>query len=217
MTRDRGMSMTTSRLLRRVVVVGTATVVVSTASACGSIGTNDAEIATTPTPTSSAMAFNDADVAFAQLMIPHHRQAVEMAVLAESRAQDPEVKRLAAAIKSAQQPEIDTMTGWLRAWRQPTMPPTSVGTAGHGGHGAASGMMTPEDMERLADADGSEFDRMFVDMMIFHHIGAIQMAQDETTNGLSRNAIDLAKAIIRTQTDEVTTLQRILARLPATP
>lgn len=207
--------MTISWLLRRVVVVGTATVVVSTASACSSSGPDHAEITpvTTPTPASSTMAFNDADVAFAQMMIPHHRQAVEMAVLAESRAQDPEVRQLAAGIKSAQQPEIDTMTGWLRAWGQPTVPPTSVGNAGHGGHGTASGMMTPEDMERLADADGSEFDRMFVDMMIFHHIGAIQMAQDETTNGLSRNAIDLAKTIIRTQTEEVTTLQRILPRL----
>jgi uncharacterized protein (DUF305 family) len=200
---------------RRVVIVGVAAVLGSATLACGSSGTSYDETTppTTPAPSSSTMAFNDADVAFAQLMIPHHQQAVEMAVLAETRALDREVKQLAAAIKSAQQPEIDTMLGWLRAWSRPTTPPTNAGNAGHGGHGAASGMMTPEDMNHLAAAKGSEFDRMFVDMMILHHIGAIEMAQDETVNGLSRNAIDLAKAIIRTQTDEVTTLQRIVARL----
>jgi uncharacterized protein (DUF305 family) len=199
----------------RVGMVGVAAVLGSATLACGSGGTSFDETTppTTPAPSSSTMAFIDADVAFAQMMIPHHRQAVDMASLAESRSQDPEVKQLAAVIKSAQQPEIDTMMGWLRAWGWPTTPPPSAGSAGHGGHGAASGMMTPEDMNRLAGAQGREFDRMFVEMMIIHHIGAIEMAQDETVNGLSRDAIDLAKAIIRTQTEEVTTLQRIVDRL----
>jgi len=64
----------------------------------------------------SAAGQNDADVAFAQQMIPHHQQAVEMAQLAETRAESPEVKDLAADIEAAQDPEIETMTGWLDSW-----------------------------------------------------------------------------------------------------
>src|SRR5438128_8499755 len=66
--------------------------------------------------TKADAAFNDADVEFAQQMIPHHQQALEMAKLAESRATGPEVKDLAAAIEGAQDPEIQTMTGWLQEW-----------------------------------------------------------------------------------------------------
>ena len=67
---------------------------------------------------SSTKDFNKTDVGFAQDMIPHHRQAVAMADLAETRASDPKVKKLAAQIAGAQDPEIDTMTGWLKDWNQ---------------------------------------------------------------------------------------------------
>ncbi len=85
-------------------------------------------------------AFNDADVTFAQNMIPHHKQAVQMADLAASRAADPEIKQLAGQIKAAQDPEIKTLTGWLTGWGRPVDPPQ-----GHGGH-AMPGMMSDAEM-----------------------------------------------------------------------
>ena len=99
-----------------------------TLAACGS-GSDDADSgmsgmnSTAPTsPSSSVDAssdFNDADVTFATDMIPHHRQAVEMAKLAKTRAKSAEVKNLATQIMNAQDPEIQTMSGWLTAWGKP--------------------------------------------------------------------------------------------------
>ncbi|MEV4185998.1 DUF305 domain-containing protein, partial [Streptosporangium canum] len=160
--------------------------------------------ATSPQPSAS---FNDADVAFAQMMIPHHEQAVEMAELAESRAGDPEVKELAAKIKVAQDPEIATMNGWLSAWGRPAAP-----EGGHGGHDMP-GMMTGEDMAKLREAKGAEFDRMFAKLMIAHHKGAIEMARTEQAQGSNPEAKALARNIETTQQAEVEQLQGLLDRL----
>ncbi|OUC99774.1 DUF305 domain-containing protein [Streptosporangium minutum] len=160
--------------------------------------------ATSPQPSAS---FNDADVAFAQMMIPHHEQAVEMAELAESRAGAPEVKELAAKIKVAQDPEIAVMNGWLSAWGKPAGP-----EGGHGGHDMP-GMMTGEDMAKLREAKGAEFDRMFAKLMIAHHKGAIEMARTEQAQGSNPEAKSLARNIETTQQAEVEQLQGLLDRL----
>jgi len=158
----------------------------------------------------AAAPFNTADVQFAQMMIPHHAQAVQMAEFAATRAADPELKALAATIKSAQQPEIDIMLGWLNAWGQPTAQP-----GGHNmpGMGAMPGMMSEQDMNQLKAATGVDFDRHFARMMIAHHNGAIQMARDEAKNGSNADAKRLAATIEQAQTTEVAQLQKILDRL----
>ena len=161
-----------------------------------------------PAPSGTA-AFNDADVMFAQMMIPHHRQAVEMATLAETRAEDPEIKELAAAIKGAQDPEIATLTGWLTSWGQPVEAP-----AGHdGGHGSMPGMMSEEDMKNLEAATGAAFDKAFAELMIAHHEGAITMAEEQKAKGQNPDAVALAATIAAAQTAEIEQLRTILARL----
>lgn len=161
-------------------------------------------------PNNTSAAFNTADVQFAQMMIPHHQQAVEMAGLAATRASDPEIKQLATAIKGAQQPEIDTMTGWLTSWKQP-----SAQAGGHNmpGMGAMPGMMSEQDMTKLKSLFGKDFDREFARMMIAHHNGAIQMARDEQKNGSNPDTKRLAVMIEQAQTTEVIALQKILDRL----
>jgi len=151
-----------------------------------------------------------ADVEFAQMMITHHQQAVQMATLAETRAADPEIKQLAAQIKAAQQPEITMMTGWLTAWGQPT-----AQTGGHNmpGMGGMPGLMSEQEMGQLEAAKGVDFDRMFARMMIAHHNGAIQMAKSVQTNGENADVKTLAATVISTQTAEVGQLQKILDRL----
>ncbi|MER7986021.1 DUF305 domain-containing protein [Streptomyces noursei] len=168
----------------------------------------------------------DTDVMFAQMMIPHHQQALEMARLADGRAADPEVKKLVAAIKQAQDPEIQRMRAWLKAWGKPesagAMPGMDHGSgsgsmdhgSGAGGHGSGmSGMMSDEDMKALKAAKGRAFDRTFATMMIDHHKGAIDMARDEQRRGRNATAKKLADDVVRTQAAEVAELTALRDRL----
>lgn len=163
----------------------------------------------TTSPSASATApattqFNDADVTFAQMMIVHHRQAIEMSdVLLAKSGIDPEVRQLAEEIKTAQQPEIDTMTQWLKAWGRPT----DGGMSGMDGGG-----MTDQQMEQLQAADGAQAQRLFLEGMIAHHKGAVAMAQAQVSNGKNPDAIKLAQSIIATQNAEIQTMQALLAK-----
>jgi uncharacterized protein (DUF305 family) len=153
--------------------------------------------------------FNDADVAFAQSMIPHHEQAIEMAELAADRAQSSEVRQLAADIEAAQGPEIDQMNAWLDQWGQDA---TAAGSMDHGdmGHGDTGGMMTEDDLTMLGGADGAEFDRMFLEMMIEHHEGAVDMARTEQASGENPDAVALAEQVETDQEAEIAKMEELL-------
>jgi uncharacterized protein (DUF305 family) len=148
---------------------------------------------------------NDADVTFAQNMIPHHRQAIDMAKLVDSHTDRPELRKLADSIDNSQGQEISQMQGWLRSWGRPETP-----SGGHGGHGETEipGMMSQADMSRLMESTGTEFDLMFVEMMAVHHKGAIDMANTELKEGSLPEVKRLAQQIIDTQQDEIDQLQR---------
>jgi uncharacterized protein (DUF305 family) len=168
-------------------------------------GSPSTPVSTAPaTPT----AFNDADVAFATQMIPHHQQAVTMADLALRKATTADVKSLATAIKAAQAPEIEQLSGYLTGWGKPVPTPGE-----HSGH-TMTGMMSPQEMDDLNRATGSMFDRMWVEMMIKHHQGAVAMAKTEQSTGKDAASIALAAKIQTAQTTEIATMQRLLGRLP---
>ncbi|MBD3752548.1 MAG: DUF305 domain-containing protein [Micrococcales bacterium] len=155
----------------------------------------------------SASAFNATDVMFVQMMIPHHAQAIEMSdTLLAKDGVDADVRELAENIKAAQQPEIDTMEGWLTAWGA-EMP----GAGGMAGMGHDNGMMSDDDMSTLAAASGPDASRLFLEQMIVHHEGAIEMAQDELDSGSSPDVRELAEAIIIAQTAEIATMRTLLA------
>ena len=162
--------------------------------------------------TGAGSQFNDADVAFATDMIPHHQQAVQMAELAADRAGSDQVRQLAEDIEAAQGPEIETMTGWLEDWGQEA-PSGSMdhGDMGHGDpSGGMPGMMTADQMNMLEDAEGGPFDRMFLEMMIQHHEGAIDMARTEQANGENPDAIALAEQVETDQEAEIATMKQLL-------
>lgn len=163
------------------------------------------------TPSASASDFNDADVTFATDMIPHHQQAVQMATMGARKATTPEVKKLSTAIKAAQDPEIKILSGWLTSWGKPAP------SANHHDRSkeAMPGMMTEDEMSDLGNANGSMFDRMWTQMMIEHHKGAVTMAKTEQTTGRNPEAIALAKKIETDQNREIATMQRLLGRIPA--
>jgi uncharacterized protein (DUF305 family) len=154
---------------------------------------------------------NDADVTFAQEMIPHHQQAIEMAELAESRAESEEVKELAADIEAAQGPEIETMSGWLESWGE-DVPDEGMSGMDHGDMSSddMTGMMTDDEMADLEATSGAGFDQMFLTMMIEHHEGAIEMAQTEQSEGEFPEAVAMAEEIEATQAEEIQTMQDLL-------
>jgi uncharacterized protein (DUF305 family) len=205
-----------SVLPRRVLLAGATATALLALTACGddmsgSGMDHGSAMAPPASAPAGAAAFGDADVMFARMMIPHHREAVEMAGMAESRASDAEVKSLAAKIKAAQQPEIDTMAGWLSAWGQPVPEPGRSMPAMD--HGAMPGAMSAADMAKLEAAVGAAFDKQFLTMMVTHHEGAVTMAQDEIEDGSNTDAKALAQKIVTDQQAEIATMKAILARL----
>ncbi len=151
---------------------------------------------------------NSADVMFAQMMIPHHEQAVVMADYALESASDPQMIDIAQEIKDAQGPEIDLMKSWLDAWGIDMMPSDQAMMA-HGSHGM-DGMLTDDQLDQLASARGEEFDRLFATFMIEHHVGAVAMAQDVLADGKDPAVAALAREIIATQEKEILQLQSFL-------
>ena len=197
-------------------------------SGCSSTGGETQASAATSTPSSAttsstadAQAHNDADVAFATGMIPHHQQAIEMSdMLLAKQGIDPRVVSLANEIKAAQGPEIEQLQGWLTQWGAPTTPSPSGGMPAHDmpGHDVSGssdmssghGMMSQADMTALQDAQGAEASRLFLTQMIEHHNGAITMAQQEIDGGQFPAAVQMARSIVTSQQQEITTMQGIL-------
>lgn len=162
----------------------------------------------TEDPTGSASEAGAADVMFAQMMVPHHEQAIEMAdALLAKDGTSPELVDLAERIKAAQGPEIETLTGWLEAWGAE---PAADGHAGTG-DGTGDGMMTADDMQALDDAQGADAERLFLEQMVVHHEGAVEMAQAEVSDGEDADAVAMAQAIVDTQTDEIQQMKELLA------
>lgn len=153
-----------------------------------------------------ASAHNNEDVMFAQHMIPHHSQAVEMTdILLAKDDVDARVTELAKEIKAAQAPEIEQMQGWLTSWGNPPMPAMD--------HGSMEGMVAPADIEKLKAASGPEATTLFLNQMIGHHEGAITMAKSVLDGGQFEPAKALAQAIIDSQQHEIDEMKAILDSL----
>lgn len=145
--------------------------------------------------------FSATDIMFAQMMIPHHEQALEMGKLALELAESSEVRELATQISLEQEPEITQMMGWLMAAGAPK-------DMGHGSHSMA-GMLTDEQLAELGVASGADFDRLFLEGMILHHEGAISMARmvQKSTNAEVRA---LSESIIASQQSQIDLMKSLL-------
>jgi uncharacterized protein (DUF305 family) len=146
--------------------------------------------------------FSGADVMFAQMMIKHHEQAIEMGKLAADHASSPEVKALAADIVAEQAPEITEMKSWL----------TESGSPLEAVHNMAmDGLLSDAQMTALSAATGAAFDKLFLTGMIAHHKGAITMAK-LVVDSSNPNAAALAKKIIDSQTEQIAVMEALLAK-----
>ena len=156
----------------------------------------------------TASELNAADVEFAQGMIAHHEQAIEMAEIAldPNVGASPQVVDLATRIKGAQDPEVELMTGWLTAAGKPVVMDTSEGHE----MSTMDGMMTAEQMDAMAAMIGTEFDQMWLEMMIAHHEGAISQSETVKAEGSNPDVLALADQIITAQQAEITEMQSLL-------
>lgn len=198
------------RLTKRIALLAAAgTLSIGTLAACSNTtdsstqGAAPTTTVSTSAPVSDLGEANEGDIMFAQMMIPHHQQAIEMADMALSKTSaSATVKELATEIKDAQDPEIATMEKWLASWGAPSAAPTGMD------HG--TGMMTTEDMDSLMAAEGTDFDRMWLTMMVDHHEGAVTMAEDVLATTQNPDVTRLAESIIEAQKAEIATMEGLL-------
>lgn len=174
--------------------------------------TTETTTATTEADGEISADHNDADIMFAQMMIPHHQQAVEMSEMLLAKEGIPaQVVEFAQGVIDAQGPEIDRMNAMLEAWDQ--QPVTDSGGMDHGKMGGMSGMMSQEDMAALEEAQGTEAARLYLEQMTTHHEGAVDMARDEVADGQNPHAITLAEQVISDQEAEIAQMQQMLTDL----
>lgn len=155
---------------------------------------------------------NDADVMFAQMMIPHHEQAVQMSeVLLGKDGVPQDVRDLAERVAQTQEPEIERMQAMLAAWDAPAAP-DDAGHGGHGGHG--SGMVDEEGMDRLREAgEGPEAAVLYFEQLTQHHEGAVDMARDQVEQGTAPEAVELAREVVEAQEAEIQEMATMLEEL----
>lgn len=168
------------------------------------------------TSESSTVAANTADETFVTMMIPHHQQAVEMAdIVLDKEGVDPRIVDLAQQIKEAQGPEIERMLSWLEDWGVDYDP--NVGSMDAMDHGSMAesedGMMTADDMSSLENADGVGASRLFLEQMIVHHVGAVDMARIALDDGQHPDVLELAQQVTDDQTVEINAMEDLLAQL----
>jgi uncharacterized protein (DUF305 family) len=195
------MMSTTSRIVAVTAALATAVVV----SSCSK--TEDhSQHATSTSTTDTVAAHNADDIMFAQMMIPHHEQAVELAGLAAEHTTNQAVLTLASTISAQQQPEINAMKALLLQW---DVDPNAMGD--HGGHGAGmQGMVDDATMTKLKSLNGPQFDTLWLQAMIGHHQGAIEMAKAEIANGQSVDMKAMATNMVTAQQAEINQMKQML-------
>jgi uncharacterized protein (DUF305 family) len=175
-------------------------------------------------PAITAASDGSVDAGFARDMAAHHAQAVELAVLVRDRSTDEEVRTVALDILLTQQNQIGQMAGWLSTWGLPaaaSAPPMAWMTGDHGhataaasddatGYAAMPGWVARGDLVRLTDATGTDADRLFLQLMIPHHVGGVEMAEYAVEHAQRPQVVALAENIVRSQDRELVALQAML-------
>ena len=173
--------------------------------------------------------FTGDDVAFMQHMIVHHAQAVEMVELLQTRGAHPTVRRLGQRIAMSQEAEMALMLDWLTERGQPLEMPgmggghARMGHPAHAGHAmppsatpVMAGMLSPVQMQALAAASGADFDRLFLEGMIRHHQGALDMVDALMTRpdaAEDTTLSDFTTSVVGDQSAEILRMQSLLSDL----
>jgi uncharacterized protein (DUF305 family) len=184
-------------------------------------------------PVDAAPGTRSAEAGFARDMQMHHDQAVEMSMIVRDRTDDEEIRLLAYDIATAQARQSGQMFGWLAVWGlsqaspEPPMTwmhrPAAAQANGHehgSGESAAApteipstmpGMATREQLDELRSASGVEAERRFLELMIAHHAGGVDMAEAVLDRSATRSVDDLARSVITSQESEIRLMERLLS------
>ncbi len=181
--------------------IGAALLIAAVVSSCGAPREAEHGHPGSSPPTQSAV-HNAADVAFAQNMIPHHQQAVDMAAMVPTHTANQNMHVIAANIAADQRAEIKALNALLAQW----------GATAAKGMGGMAGMVDQATLNKLNSLDGPDFDRLWLSAMIGHHQGAVTMAQAELAHGENPDAIHMAKLIITAQQREIAYMNHLLSK-----
>jgi uncharacterized protein (DUF305 family) len=154
-----------------------------------------------PAPAASAAVaptFNDTDVMFVQMIVPHHRQGIAIAEIGAERATRDDLKVLASAIVATEKDEVARLEGWLTTWKQPA----TADPAAHAAHGGMPGTSEKE-IAQLRKAPKAQVDKTLLDMLIAHQDDAVQLARFETTGGQNVNALGYAKQVDESRSAQI--------------
>jgi uncharacterized protein (DUF305 family) len=183
---------------------------VAVAASCSNSSSTDQHAAHSTATTPSAQAVeaqpgvhNAEDVAFARNMLAHHGQAIELSAMAPTNTANQQLIALAQKVTGEQEPEMQAFTGWLLQWGQNP-------NADHSMHGTMPGMVDQTTIDKLQTLNGPDFDKLWLQSMISHHQGAIEMAQAEIEHGQNPDAIGMAKSIITAQQAEIDQMKQML-------
>ena len=183
--------------MRKIIALSLAATAVFGLSSCSSTATVDHTGHTTPTATAD---FSSADLMFAQMMIPHHEQAVDMSYMALANTQNSDVRTLAESIITHQSTEVMTLKSWLEA----------AGVTLDDSHSMnMQGMLTDAQLAELEAAKDAEFDALWLEGMIMHHEGALLMAE-EVKNSANAEVAEFASHVIEDQTGEIAKMKDLL-------
>ena len=187
------------------VVIAVLVLLVATLTSCA----KSAHPADAAAPVATSTVHNGADIAFAQMMIPHHQQAVVLAAMVPAHTANPELRVMATHIGASQQAEIRTLNGLLATWSQPTVDPNGPSATQHSP--MMMGMVDQATLDRLHTLNDQAFDTLWVTSMIGHHQGAITMAQDEIAHGQSPDAMHTATLIVTAQQREIAQMTHLIS------
>jgi len=194
------MTSTSTRIVAGIAALTTIVVL----SSCSKTEDHSAPASSTATTSEQVAAHNAHDVMFAQMMIPHHQQAVELSALVPDRSTNPAVVKLAATISGEQQPEITAMKALLVQWE------VDPNTASDHSDMPMDGMVDDATMAKLQSLKGAEFDTLWLQSMISHHQGAIAMAGGEAAGGQNVDMIAMAEKIVTAQQAEIDQMKQML-------
>lgn len=207
------MSLITARVAAALVAIATGFTIAACSTAVdsnqgGQVGPGIPE---TPVITGEPASYNAEDVSFATNMITHHKQAIELSELVPERTTNPELAALASQIAAVQQPEINIMNVFLVQWKENPEAGAGPSEEDHSDHGSAMpGMVDDATITKLESLRGKEFDTLWLQSMISHHRGAVDMANAEIANGANIDAVAMAKTIAATQESEIEQMQQML-------
>lgn len=176
--------------------------------------TPGSQIPETPVITGAPAGYNAADRTFAETMVPHHKQAIDLSTMASERSADPELLTLAGEIVATQQPEVNILNVFLVQWNENPDAQTDPGSGDDPGEPSIPGMVDEATVAKLESLRGPEFDKLWLQSMIGQLQGGVAIADDEVANGANVDAVAVARTMTAGLQARIAQIKKMLEGMP---